>query len=268
MKVRPRRGPPGRGLLPPRRSGGLRAGGCPAHLLTICPAGSVCAPLLLWAGATAGEERRRRQPGGPAHAGGGGGTGGPRPAPPPGGPRLTVAVREALEARGARLAPLPREVAPAVAAAGQVLARPVRELRLAVAAWWAGSRGGRETPSAVRSAPTGASASPVWAVGGSAAALASGAVGGPGDAGSWGPGDTQTAAAPAPGQPCAQGAPPRSAPLTPAGVGRVQGVVRGAVEAGKAQLAVDARGVVLGEGRRATESQPAPQTLPPPAVTA
>lgn len=82
MKVRPRRGPPGRGPLPPRRSGGLRAGGCPAHLLTICPAGSVCAPLLLWAGATAGEERRRRQPGGPAHAGGGGGTGGPRPAPP------------------------------------------------------------------------------------------------------------------------------------------------------------------------------------------
>lgn len=58
---------------------------------------------------------------------------------PPGSPHaqagtLTVAVREAREALGTRVTPLPREIRPAVAAPGQVLTRPVREVRLAVAA--------------------------------------------------------------------------------------------------------------------------------------
>lgn len=49
------------------------------------------------------------------------------PGPPPAS-TLTVAVWEAREARSTRLAPLPREVGPAVAAAGQVLTRPVGEV--------------------------------------------------------------------------------------------------------------------------------------------
>lgn len=61
-----------------------------------------------------------------------------RPLPPAG--TLTVAVREACEALGTRVTPLPREIRPAVAAASQVLTRPICEVRLAVAAW-VGTRG-------------------------------------------------------------------------------------------------------------------------------
>lgn len=57
------------------------------------------------------------------------------PGPRPQAGVLTVAEREAGEALGTRVAPLPREVRPAVAAARQVLTRPIGEVRLAVAAW-------------------------------------------------------------------------------------------------------------------------------------
>lgn len=60
------------------------------------------------------------------HMEGGGRTRG-LPGPPPGS-TLTGAVWEAGEAHGTRLAPLPREAGPAVAAAGQVLTRPVSEV--------------------------------------------------------------------------------------------------------------------------------------------
>lgn len=65
---------------------------------------------------------------------------GPRAPPPPEAGTLTVAVREVREALGTRVTPLPREIRPAVAAASQVLTRPVCEVRLAVAAW-VGTRG-------------------------------------------------------------------------------------------------------------------------------
>lgn len=64
----------------------------------------------------------------------------PWASPTPKAGTLTVAVREACEALGTRVTPLPREIRPAVAAASQVLTCPVCEVRLAVAAW-VGTRG-------------------------------------------------------------------------------------------------------------------------------
>lgn len=65
------------------------------------------------------------------------------------------------------------------------------------------------------------------------------------------PWDTPARADPAPGPPCPQEAHPGD-PLTAAGVGRVQGVVWGAVKARLAALTVDAGGVMLGGEDRAT----------------
>lgn len=80
---------------------------------------------------------RRQAPPGVPTPGPPQGSGDSAPALPPApqADALTVAAREASEALGARVAALPREVGPAVAAAGQVLTRPVCEVRLAVAAW-------------------------------------------------------------------------------------------------------------------------------------
>lgn len=102
------------------------------HLRTICPAGSTCSPVSLWEEGTAGGGDTARQ-----LWAGQKGTLAPRPPAR----ALTVAVREAREALGTRVAPLPGEVRPAVAAAGQVLTRPVCEVRLAVAAWWGWGQG-------------------------------------------------------------------------------------------------------------------------------
>lgn len=80
--------------------------------------------------------------------------------PPPPGRALTVAAREAAEAFGTRIASRPREVRPAVAAARQVLARPVREVRLAVTAWARGGKSGKPKSRARRPREGAASASP------------------------------------------------------------------------------------------------------------
>lgn len=121
--------------------------GLGGHLLTICPAGSTCSPVSLeekegaaegrdstgWPGRLSAAREAGRTAGstpGPPQ-----GSGDCGPAPPPPADALTVAVREAGEALGTRVAALAREVGPAVAAAGQVLTRPVREVRLAAAAW-------------------------------------------------------------------------------------------------------------------------------------
>lgn len=85
--------------------------------------------------------------------------------PPPPGRALTVAAREAAEAFGTRIASRPREVRPAVAAARQVLARPVREVRLAVTAWAGGGKSGEPKSRACRPREGAASASPAWEVG-------------------------------------------------------------------------------------------------------
>lgn len=164
-----------------------------------------------------------------------------RPPPPRPGRVLTVAVREAREALGARVAPLPREVRPAVAAARQVLTRPVGEVRLAVAGWGVGSHEppaqGYRGPRAGRS-PV---AHPIWA-----------ARGGPG------PGPQRGVKDPGMREPQTPRQPGRPA-LTAAGARRVQGLVRVAVEAGQAALAVDAGGVVLrGAGPLSPRSSPRP----------
>lgn len=134
-------------LVEPRQDGDF--GG---HLLTICPAGSTCSPVWLGEEDAAEGGDTERQPGRLSTTGHAGRTGGstlgpphlpglwgpspgPPTPPPPQADALTVAAREAGEALGTRVAALPGEVGPAVAAAGQIFARPVREVRLAVAAW-------------------------------------------------------------------------------------------------------------------------------------
>lgn len=114
--------------------------GLGGHVLTICPAGSTCSPVSL--GEKEGTAEGRDSTGQPRQLGaarGADGTEGSAPGPPQGsgdcGPAthppadaLTVAARETGEALGAGTAALAREVGPAVAAARQVLTRPVREV--------------------------------------------------------------------------------------------------------------------------------------------
>ena len=127
------------------------------HLLTICPAGNTCSPVSLWeeeGTAEGGDSTCHRGgvstwlPGSPHITRGTGRMKGTPPLAPaqyqgilrclPTLPTphhaLTVAVREVSEAFSTRVTSRPCEVWPAVAAASQVLTRPVCEVRLTVAA--------------------------------------------------------------------------------------------------------------------------------------
>ena len=144
----------GPGCGPSRQDGDLEG-----HLLTICPAGNTCSPVSLWeeeGTAVRGHSMCQRGgvstwlPGSPHITSGTGRMKGFPPLPTGSSPvsgdtqvpahsphpsyALTVAVWEVSEAFSTRVASRPREVWSAVAAAGQVLTRPVCEVRLTAAA--------------------------------------------------------------------------------------------------------------------------------------
>ena len=138
---------------------GLRQDGdLEGHLLTICPAGNTCSPVSLWEEEGTAERGdstcqqggvSTRLPGSPHITSGTSRMKGFPPLPTGSSPvsgdtqvpvhppipsyALTVAVWEVSEAFSTRVASRPREVWPAVAAASQVLTRPVCEVRLTVA---------------------------------------------------------------------------------------------------------------------------------------